>query len=59
MMRRPSFSLVKFRKCIRSMTDRELVGIGRTCMGLSESVFETQFAACRDEWNRRHHRKVA
>lgn len=52
----PTFKLTKFRKCLRSMTDRQLVGIGKTCNDLSKNVFQTQFAACRDEWNRRHKR---
>jgi hypothetical protein len=55
----PRFNLVKFRKCIRSMTDGQLVGLGKTCKSLSNNVFQTQFAACKTEWNRRHKRAAA
>lgn len=51
---KPRFNLAKFRKCIRSMTDGQLIGIGKACQALSKNVFQTQFDACRTEWNRRH-----
>jgi hypothetical protein len=42
-----------FRKCIHSMTDRQLVGIGRACHSLSQNAFSYQFAECKREWELR------
>jgi hypothetical protein len=48
--------LGEFRKCIHTMTDSQLVGIGRICRSLSQNSFTNQFAECKQEWNVRHPR---
>jgi hypothetical protein len=54
MIHRPRFDLGAFRKCIHAMSDRELAGIGSTCLALSKNAFTRQFAECKREWNLRY-----
>jgi hypothetical protein len=51
--------LGEFRKCIHTMTDSQLVGIGRICRSLPQNSSKNQFAECKREWNVRHPRSAA
>jgi hypothetical protein len=70
MSQRSYLNVAAFRNCIHAMTDPELIGFGRVCRSLKhsshtahtarfESICNTQFHECKQEWKRRHSRDAS